>query len=127
MAAPDAPDATTPDNVLDFALARFAPSSEEDLYVAVRSATAAQLEKFLDDYAEFAATRTTHTPPLKSGELRPYFPAGDMPAWLQGRFTVDNHALTEEGGDWKAVDAIKHRLLYCHSVAFDDPMPSVVS
>src|SRR5690348_14933282 len=96
MTVPDPPDANTTDNVLDFALAQFAPSSEEELYEAVRSATAAELEKFLDAYAEFAATRTTHAPPLKPGELRPYFPAGDMPEWLQGRFTVDNHALTLE-------------------------------
>jgi hypothetical protein len=127
MTVAEASDASTPDNVLDFALAHFAPSTEEELYEAVSSATAPALVKFLDAYGEFAATGTTRAPLLKDGELRPYFPAGDMPEWLQGRFTVDNHTLTMDGGDWKAVDAIKHRLLYCHSVAFDDPMPGVAS
>jgi len=127
MTVADAPDAKARDNVLDFTLAHFGPSTEEELYGAVRSATAAELETFNEAYAEFAATGTTHAPLLKAGELRPYFPDCDMPAWLQGQFSIDNHALTEEGGDWKAVDAVKHRLLYCHSVAFDDPMPRVVS
>jgi hypothetical protein len=113
--------------VLDFTLAHFSPSTEEELFEAVRSATEADLEKFLDAYRDFAATGTTHAPLLKAGELRPYFPDCDMPAWLQGQFSIDNHALTEEGGDWTAVDAVKHRLLYCHAVAFDDPMPRVVS
>lgn len=127
MKVSNVPDAKAHDNVLDFTLAHFGPLTEEELFEAVRSATAADLEKFPDAYTVFAATGTTHAPLLKAGELRPYFPAGDMPAWLQGRFSIDNHALKEEGGDWKAVDAVKHRLLYCHSVAFDDPMPGVVS
>jgi hypothetical protein len=127
MTAADAPDTKAHDNVLDFTLAHFSPATDEELYKAVRSATAADLEKFLDAYAAFAATGTTHAPLLKEGELRPYFPSGDMPDWLQGRFSIDNHALTEDGADWRAVDAVKHRLLYCHSVAFDDPMPGVVS
>jgi hypothetical protein len=32
-----------------------------------------------------------------------------------------------EDGDWHAVDAIKHRLLFCHSIAFDDPLGEIVS
>jgi hypothetical protein len=120
-------DANVPDNVLDFALAHFGPLTEEDLYASVRSATAGDLERFLDAYSEFAALGTTRAPVLEPGELRPYFPASDMPPWLRGHFSVDNAALTMANGDWKAVEAIKHRLLYCHSVAFDDPMPSVVS
>lgn len=127
MTIADAPDTKAHDNVLDLTLAHFSPTTEEELYEAVRSATAADLEKFRDAYAAFAATGTTHAPVLKEGELRPYFPSGDMPDWLQGRFNIDNHALTEDGADWRAVDAVKHRLLYCHSVAFDDPMPGVVS
>jgi hypothetical protein len=127
MTVADAPDTKANDNVLDFTLAHFSPTTEEELYEAVRSATAADLEKFLDAYGAFAATATTRAPLLRAGELRPYFPAGDMPDWMQGRFSINNYALTQEGGDWKAVDVVKHRLLYCHSVAFDDPMPDVVS
>ena len=103
MTIADAPDTKAHDNVLDFTLAHFSPTTEEELYEAVRSATAADLEKFRDAYAAFAATGTTHAPVLKEGELRPYFPSGDMPDWLQGRFSIDNHALTEDGatgGPW---------------------------
>jgi hypothetical protein len=101
MTVEDAPGTKAHDNVLDFTLAHFSPTTEEELYEAVRSATAAELETFNEAYAEFAATGTTHAPLLKPGELRPYFPDCDMPAWLQGQFSIDNHALTEEGGDWK--------------------------
>jgi hypothetical protein len=115
-------------NVLDFTLAHFGPQHEQDLYEVVRSATSEDLDRFVDAYANFASRGTTRAPELQDGELRPYFPtSGQAADWTQGGFTLSRDALKLDGGDWAAVDAIKHRLLYCHSVAFDDPMGEIVT
>jgi hypothetical protein len=114
-------------NILDFTLAHFAPSKEEDLYEAVRCATSVDLDNFAGAYGDFASRGTTHAPPLQEGELRPYFPSWGQAEWTHGGFTLNYDALKLEGGDWAAADAIKQRLLYCHSVAFDDPMGQMVT
>lgn len=124
-----APPMQRPANVLDCALRFFSCAEEEDLCRMVQEANAAKLEEFLDAYRTFVSNGTLSAPPLGKGELRPYFPTQghDQPAWLCGGVDFDLRALRTSDGMWKAVDVLKHRLLYCHSVAVDDPLPQLVS
>jgi hypothetical protein len=61
-------------------------------------------------------------PPQKQpGHLRPYLPIETLPTSGKpntGYFVFDS----TEDDLWSTVDAIKHHLLYCHSVAIENPM-----
>ena len=54
--------------------------------------------------------------------LRPYLPYENKPNWAVGGLQLDFDTLKYDGAEWKIADAIKHRLLYCHSIALDDPL-----
>lgn len=120
---------TGPSNVLDFALRFFACTAEDDLYRAVSEADAERLDECLQAYRAFAARGVLHAPPLGEGELRPYFPTQGthLEAWARGGIDLDRRSLATEEKMWLAVDRLKHRLLYCHSVAVDDPLPELLS
>src|SRR5579862_4504298 len=103
-------------NSLELSLAFFNCTSPPDLYSAVNDASPEVLEKWLDDYREFASAARLTSPALKEGELRPYCHNDSrwMP-WSTG-------GLDSRGDSWKFVDGIKHRLLYSDSIAIDDSL-----
>jgi hypothetical protein len=113
-------------NVLDFLLESFACAQEMDLYDAVCTAPPAKLESVLHEYRNFASGGIVHAPPLSDGEIRPYFATDSLGAapWADGTFRLEYSTFASPGGHqeliWQAVDAIKYRLLYCHSLAVDD-------
>jgi len=122
----DSPKASV-NNVLDFLLASFACAQEMDLYDAVRTATPAQMESVLNEYRSFASVRTVQAPLLSDGELRPYFTTeSDLAPWVNGAFNMWISTFINPEGIWQAVDAIKYRLLYCHSLAVDDPLGTMM-
>jgi hypothetical protein len=116
---------------LELACQFFAANPDEELYVAVKDATAKKLDSFLEMYHEFANASRLKTPVLQPGMLRPYLQTDQFgsraDAWLRGAFDLGVQALEDESAVWKVVDEIKHRLLYCHSVAVDDPFGIIVA
>jgi hypothetical protein len=108
------------DNVLDFALNAFSAPNEEGLYEVVQNASTEQIASVLEQYRTWAAQGIIRAPRLLKGELRPYFvTSSGFAAWAQGG--LDNrNGFKDQAAIWAAVDSIKHRLLYCHSVAIDD-------
>lgn len=111
-----------PRNTLDFLLNALAPPTEEDLYTVVARATESQLERLLGAYGEYAKNSTPEiVPPLGRNEFRPYLPNDQrLAAWLLRGITLNLRSLDADESVWRAVDAIKYPLLYCHSVALDD-------
>jgi hypothetical protein len=107
-------------NVLDFALEAFSAPSEEELYPVVQNASAEQIGTVLEQYRVWASTAIVRAPRLAEGELRPYFvTSSGLAAWARGG--LDNrNGFKDQTEIWAAVDSIKYRLLYCHSVAIDD-------
>src|SRR5687767_8026941 len=61
-------------------------------------------------------------PPVKpTGHLRPYLPIETWP--MPGKPNTGYFVFDSTEDDlWYTVDAIKHHLLYCHSVAIENPM-----
>lgn len=111
-----------PNNSLDFSLQYFGPATEQDLYTVVSEAELPKLEGFLESYRAFARSGAGALPKLSSSILRPYLPYVAKPNWAVGGLQLDYHTLKTEGAEWAIADAIKHRLLYCHSLALDDPL-----
>lgn len=103
-------------NVLDFSIAFFGCTVEEDLYPAIAAADVTRLEAWLDGYREFASTSRLKSRNLEPGEIRPYFHTQSrwLP-WARG-------GLDFEGETFALADEIKHRLLYSHSLAVDDEL-----
>lgn len=110
--------------MLELACNYFGCSPDQELYAAVRDASPATLSDFREAYHDFASRTRLKALALQPGMLRPYLRtegrAGFQP-WLWGGFDL-RQILGEPNGVWRAVDQIKHRLLYCHSVAVDDPL-----
>jgi hypothetical protein len=65
-----------------------------------------------------AGTLRQIPPRQSSSEIRPYVLANQR--HRPGSYA--SHSTWKEQSRWEAVDAIKHRLLYCHSVAIENPM-----
>ena len=114
-------------NVLDFALNYFGPATEDELYPALQDAQEPALTQFLEAYRTFAASEAWIPPKLQPSIVRPYLPNTNSRSWTVGGLQLDYTALKKEGAEWKLVDAIKHRLLYCHSLALDDPLGDLLS
>ena len=106
-------------NVLDFSLEYFAPANEPELYTAVSNAGESELERFLEEYRAFAT--------LSPSSIRPYIPYSFQPGWTVGGLQLDSDTLKDDGAEWKIADAVKHRLLYCHSIALDDPLGDLLA
>lgn len=116
-------------NILELASGFFGTSEHEDLYAAFRDASRGRLEEFLDLYRKFASAGRLRAP-LEIGQLRPYLPTfrhGMYAPWELGAFQLDSLSFADGDGLWQAVDQIKHRLLYCHSVAIEDPLGSLLA
>jgi hypothetical protein len=109
-------------NVLDFSLEHFGPTSEPELYTAVNEAGDVELDRFLEAYRAFATSEKGAPPKLSPSTVRPYLPYIDKPSWTVGGLQLDFDTLKDDGAEWRIADAIKHRLLYCHSIALDDPL-----
>jgi hypothetical protein len=114
-------------NVLDFALAHFGPAAAPELYDAIRDASAPALDDFLTSYRVFAANPDHRPPRLSSEELRPYLPHAQSPTWTGGGLELDYDTLKHDDAEWRLADAVKHRLLYCHSIALDDPLEHLLT
>ncbi len=115
-------------NVLDFALDYFGPQDESGLYAAVSVSTPTQLEEFVEEYRCRVSNGLLQPPELKNSELRPYLHTNhDLPAWAKGGLQLDLEAFETSEKMWRTVDAIKHRLLYCHSVALNDPLSDLAT
>ena len=114
------------ENVLDFALDAFSAPNEDEIYQVVQNASIEQIDSVLDRYRTWAALGIVRAPPLEKGELRPYFvTSSGLAAWARGG--LDNRdGFKDHTAIWAAVDSIKHRLLYCHSVAIDDAFGSLL-
>jgi hypothetical protein len=109
----------------------FSASPDEELYEAVQKSTCKRLNDFLEHYRKYAASALSNLPSLESGMLRPYLrtdttTSGTAP-WLWGAFGLGGNDMKEADSVWKAVDEIKHRLLYCHSVAVEDPFGIILA
>jgi len=116
----------TAENVLDHSLEAFSASNDEDLYRAIENATPPRIETVLEGYRKWAEDSFLSFPALKEGELRPYFvTSSGLASWAQSGLP-DLEAFDDQNEIWTAVDSIKHRLLYCHSLALDDPMGSLL-
>jgi len=107
-------------NVLDFALETFSANDEQDLYQVVKHASTERIGSTLDKYRTWASSGVVRAPLLAQGELRPYFvTSSGLVPWARGGIDIKG-GLQDQTAMWAAVDSIKHRLLYCHSVAIDD-------
>src|SRR5207249_1368981 len=73
-------------------------------------------------YRIFAKREEAAPPKLSPSTVRPYLPYVDKPDWAIGGLQLDYNTLQDDDAEWKIADAIKHRLLYCHSIALDDPL-----
>ncbi len=109
-------------NSLSLACRFFETEANEELYVAASSASPKKLCAFLEQYRIAAFEGFLDPPKLDTGTLRLYLSASDGEPWLWGRFSFGFSTLEEQDRIWSAVDAIKHRLLYCHSVAVKNPL-----
>jgi hypothetical protein len=126
--APPIPPNSSP-TILDLASRFFNSAPNEELFASIRDASTSKLEEFLDAYRQFASHGQLQAPPLDRSTLRPYLstdPSGNTAAWLRGAFDMGLWELSEEDAVWKIVDEIKHRLLYCHSIAVDDPFGRII-
>jgi hypothetical protein len=126
--APPIPPNSNP-TILDLASRFFNSAPNEELFASIRDASTSKLEEFLDAYRQFASHGQLQAPPLDRSTLRPYLstdPSSNTAAWLRGAFDMGLWELSEEDTVWKIVDEIKHRLLYCHSIAVDDPFGRII-
>src|SRR5262245_64971625 len=117
-------------NLLDFLLDFFACAEEEDLAEVLPASDSATLESLLDRLREYARDPWAHATPLADGELRPFVETStiyDASPWARGGFAIGLHDLQSDAESWRVVDRIKQRLLYCHSVAADDPLWELAS
>jgi hypothetical protein len=111
-----------PTTVLEVACKFFETSADEDLYVAVDKASPKKLTAFLECYRDIGCKGVLDPPQLESNTLRPYLISDDQSPWYWGNFSFGFSTFDDADRVWTAVDAIKHRLLYCHSVAVDFPL-----
>jgi hypothetical protein len=115
--------------ILSLATDFFGCSPDYELYSAVQDASIVKLRDFYDQYRDFTKNSRLKAPPLEKGTLRPFLQTdrtGVTARWLWGAFNMDPAAFAEENAPWGVVDALKHRLLYCHSVAVEDPLGIVL-
>jgi hypothetical protein len=112
-------------NFLDIASEFFDCGPDQDLYIAIRDCPVTKLWEFQEAYRVSIVSGMLQVPSLKEGELRPYVAspkgAGVISPWMRGSKSLDAKDFESEESVWAAIDAIKHRLLYCHSVALDNP------
>lgn len=119
-----------PNNVLDFLLEFYGCAAEEDIVRALPESDDTTLEQLLQAYQAFASSSWQSMDLVPPGELRPFIETSsvdDAPEWARGAFAFGLHQLESEESSWQLVDHIKHRLLYCHSVALDDPLWELAS
>ncbi len=64
-----------------------------------------------------------YAPDRNDGQLRPYLPVRSNKTvdWARGGVGLDLYTFDNADHVWKAVDNLKHMLLYCHQLAIDDP------
>ena len=122
-------DNSTPKNILDLACGFFSCDPDQALYQAVQRSSTETLRKFREAYRAFAEEERIEVPDLKKGELRPYIASphwnGITPPWMHGGIPFYAEDFDNPDNVWAVVDAIKHRLLYCHSVSLDDPLANI--
>jgi hypothetical protein len=109
-------------NSLAVACQFFGTDASENLYAAASKASPKKLRRFLEHYGNAASKGVLDPPKLEPGALRPYLIADASEPWLWGNFSFGFSTFDDADRVWPAVDAIKHRLLYCHAVAVDDPL-----
>jgi hypothetical protein len=108
--------------ILDLAEAEFEEELGPDLFRAVEHASFDKLSNFQERARDYC--RTAEVAAKASGQLRPY-----VPLERHNKAEVA-HGLYLRPSDFKrpdrvehGLDALKHHLLYCHSLAIDDPLP----
>lgn len=128
MTRVDAAQPAGPRNVLDFLLEFFHCADELDLPGALSGADPEKLTELLD--ADFLKAGWKFVPPLPEGHVRPFLETSGVfqeATWLRGGLPFNVHDLQDEDSAFKFVDSIKHRLLYCHSLAVDDTLREMAS
>lgn len=109
--------------LLELASEFFGCEADDRLFHVVKSASIEKLQEFYHNYKIFAAETRSRAPTLTEGELRPYLPANSNSAdWIVGDLQLSSSTFDDYESRWQAIDKIKHRLLYCHSVALDHPL-----
>lgn len=114
-----------PTNVLDFLLERLACSDESDLCTVLSEADERTLRDLEEAHRTFGRRFAKVLPKLKTGELRPYLETDSAytgPVWLRSGVVFGLNELDSQKNLWAFIDAVKHRLLYCHAIAIADPL-----
>jgi hypothetical protein len=101
--------------------------TEQELGFAIEDAEPERLEAFLDKYKTDVQASGALVPELKSNELRPYLPSSGFGAWENGGVQLGPDMINERVPVFETANEIKHRLLYCHSIALDDQFPLLAS
>ncbi len=67
-------------------------------------------------------------PPRGDGELRPYLPITytGYADWVTSGIPLSAYSFKSIENVWEAIDNLKHRLFYCHSIAIDDPGSHII-
>ncbi len=93
-----------------------------DLIEKVRTASRIELADLSESYRKWEKEYEFEAPDRKQNELRPYFPANhNYVNWAVGGIAIRSSNFRDQNGIWQIVDNLTQRLLYCHSVAIDDP------
>jgi hypothetical protein len=114
-------------NIIRLACDFFGCQPDSDLFDAFRKANDESLTDLLQQYRAHASGERLSAPDLANGELRPYLPTAEtMTSHTMGHLRLEASTFQDMGKVWNAIDAIKHRLLYCHSVAIDECFGEIV-
>lgn len=96
-----------------------------DLVDIVQRAPDRQFAKLTEAVEEFCYSDPAVGIPREQGELRPYFSShyrrNRYADWVVRGIGIDRRTFDDVEHVWTAIDSLKLRLLYCHSIAIDDP------
>src|SRR5262245_52381566 len=109
--------------VLDLIRKHFGEDVGPDLIAALGVKLPPEFRKFLVEYREWVHGNP-RVPPRAEAHLRPFVTG----SYDRSR-RVPLYDLVFQGDETRissAIDAIKHQLLYCHSVAIEDPLQHLI-
>jgi hypothetical protein len=107
--------------VFDVLESQFETAFGPDLIAAVESASYGQLRELQERTKAFG--QAAEVPPKGDGHLRPYIPleTDDFQRAAHGVYLRPDDFADPRNSEL-ALDALKHHLLYCHSLAIDNPL-----
>lgn len=96
--------------------------SDKDLFTALVSLSHYDLDRVFWKHKAYSNHKNVHGSDLRLGELRPYLPSIGKKVYASGGMPSAESLFYSQDRVWNYIDGIKHRLLYCHGIASENPI-----